>query len=74
MKTANIFEKGHNNKGWDKIEKWIENEDVCVNDLLALVCTKFRNATIGQENAETTTKLMVAGDLYTINIVKSKGL
>ena len=26
IKTSHIFEKGHINKGWEKIEKWIEDE------------------------------------------------
>ncbi|MGN0193230.1 MAG: hypothetical protein ACI4CY_06895 [Candidatus Gastranaerophilaceae bacterium] len=42
MKGINgIFEKGHINKGWGKIEKWIDDEDVCACDLMAIVCGKF---------------------------------
>ena len=72
MKTTNIFEKGHINQGWDKIEKWINDEDVCVNDLLALVCTKFAQVPQVQSNEvlSDTTKLMVAGDTYKITIEK----
>lgn len=29
MKVANIFEKSHNFKGWEKIQKWIEDDDIC---------------------------------------------
>ena len=74
MKTSQIFEKGHNNKGWDKIEKWIEDEDVCVNDLMALVCTKFGQLPQVKSNEilSDTTKLMVAGDIYEITIRKVK--
>lgn len=72
MKTSHIFEKGHINKGWDKIEKWIEDEDVCVNDLLALVCVKFGRCPEVKSNEvlSDTTKLMVAGDIYEITIRK----
>lgn len=72
MKTTNIFEKGHINQGWEKIEKWINNKDVCVNDLLALVCTKFGQVPQVKSNEvlSDTTKLMVAGDVYEITIRK----
>ena len=72
MKTTNIFEKGHINQGWDKIEKWINDEDVCVNDLLALVCVKFGQVPQVKSNEvlSDTTKLMVAGDVYEITIRK----
>ena len=74
IETSCIFEKGHNNKGWEKIEKWIEDEDICAKDLMALVCTKFgalpqvRDGQLTQE----TTHLMVAGDIYRITIEKQK--
>lgn len=72
IKTSHIFEKGHINKGWEKIEKWIEDEDICANDLMALVCTKF-GALPQVRNNEVTkneTRLMVAGDIYKITIEK----
>lgn len=74
MKISNIFEKGHNNKGWDKIEKWIDDEDVCVNDLLALVCVKFGQLPQVKSNEvlSDTTQLMVAGNVYEITIRKVK--
>ena len=74
MKTTNIFEKGHINQGWDKIEKWINDEDVCVNDLLALVCTKFGQVPQVKSNEvlSDTTTLMVASDVYEITIRKVK--
>lgn len=71
-KLSHIFEKGHNNKGWEKIEKWIEDEDVCALDLMALVCTKFGQLPQVRNNellAKTRT-LMVAGDTYEITIRK----
>ena len=72
MKITNIFEKGHSNKGWEKIEKWIDDEDVCVNDLLALVCAKFSQIPQVKSNdvLSDTTNLMVAGDVYEITIRK----
>lgn len=72
MKTTNIFEKGHINQGWDKIEKWINDEDVCVNDLLALVFVKLGQVPQVKSNEvlSDTTKLMVAGDTYKITIEK----
>lgn len=74
MKVNNIFEKGHSNKGWKKIEKWIEDEDVCVNDLLALVCAKFGMLPQVVKNEEIiqSTKLMVAGEVYKITIEKER--
>lgn len=70
--TNHIFEKGHNNKGWGKIEKWVEDEDICANDLMALVCTKFGALPQVRSNEVTKneTKLMVAGDIYKITIEK----
>lgn len=72
IKISHIFEKGHNNKGWEKIEKWIEDEDVCATDLMALVCTKFGNLPQVKTNEITTdtTRLMVAGEIYKITIEK----
>lgn len=72
IKTSHIFEKGHNNKGWEKIEKWIEDEDICATDLMALVCTKFGQLPQVRNNELLTekTKLMVAGDIYEITIRK----
>lgn len=72
IKISHIFEKGHNNKGWEKIEKWIEDEAVCVLDLMALVCTKFGLQPQVKSNQviEDKTKLMVAGDIYEITIRK----
>lgn len=72
IKTSHIFEKGHNNKSWEKIEKWIEDEDICANDLMALVCTKFGALpqVRGNEVTKNETKLMVAGDIYKITIEK----
>ena len=74
MKVSKIFEKGHSNKGWKKIEKWIEDEDVCVNDLLALVCAKFGMLPQVVKNEEIiqSTKLMVAGEVYKITIEKER--
>lgn len=74
MNVTNIFEKGHSNKGWKKIEKWIEDEDVCVNDLLALVCAKFGMLPQVVKNKEIiqSTKLMVAGEVYKITIEKER--
>lgn len=72
IKTSHIFKKGHSNKGWEKIQKWIEDEDICANDLIALVCTKF-GALPQVRNNEVTkneTRLMVAGDIYKITIEK----
>lgn len=72
IKTSHIFEKGHNNKGWEKIEKWIEDEDVCALDLMALVCTKFGQLPQVHTNqvTEYKTNLLVAGDIYEITIRK----
>lgn len=74
IKTSHIFEKGHNNKGWEKIEKWVEDEDICASDLMALVCVKFGNLPQVKSNQLLTdeTKLMVAGDVYKITIEKVK--
>lgn len=72
MKTSHIFEKGHDNKGWEKIEKWIEDDDICVNDLLALVCAKFGMIPQVARNEITVdkTELMIAGVVYKITIEK----
>ena len=72
IKTSHIFEKGHNNKGWEKIEKWIEDEDVCASDLMALVCAKFGRLPQVKSNqvTEDKTNLLVAGDIYEITIRK----
>lgn len=72
IETNYIFEKGHSNKGWEKIEKWIKDEDICANDLMALVCTKF-GALPQVRNNEVTkseTRLIVASDIYKITIEK----
>lgn len=72
LKYSKIFEKGHINKGWEKIEKWIEDEDICANDLMALVCTKFGQLpqVVNNTKTEEKTRLMVAGDIYEITIRK----
>lgn len=72
IETSHIFEKGHSNKGWEKIEKWIEDEDICANDLMALVCTKFGALPQVRSNEVTKneTRLIVAGDIYKITIEK----
>ena len=72
MKTSKIFEKGHNNKGWDKIEKWINDDDICANDLMALVCAKFGNIPDVKANKikSNKTSLMVGGSIYEIEIKK----
>lgn len=72
VKISHIFDKKHINKGWEKIEKWIEDEDVCVNDLLALVCAKFSLLPQVRSNEviKDETKLFVAGDTYKITIEK----
>lgn len=72
IETSPVFEKGHINKGWEKIEKWIEDEDICANDLMALVCTKFGALSQVRNNEVTKseTRLMVAGDIYKITIEK----
>nr|DAF63911.1 MAG TPA: hypothetical protein [Siphoviridae sp. ctgn638] len=72
VKISHIFEKGHNNKGWEKIEKWIEDEDICSTDLMALVCAKLGMAPKVRSNEVTKdeTRLMVAGDTYKITITK----
>lgn len=58
--------------GWEKIEKWIKDEDICANDLMALVCTKFGALPQVRSNEITKneTRLMVAGDIYKITIEK----
>ena len=72
MSIDGIFEKGHINKGWEKIEKWITDEDVCANDLMAIVCAKFGAIPTVRSNVvtENETRLMVAGDIYNIKIEK----
>lgn len=52
--------------------EWLENEDVCVNDLLALVCAKFSLLPQVRSNEviKDETKLFVAGDTYKITIEK----
>lgn len=72
VRIINIFEKGHKNKGWEKIEKWIEDEDICSIDLMALVCAKFGMLPQVRSNEVTKdeTRLMVAGDTYKITITK----
>ncbi len=69
---SGIFEKGHINKGWEKIEKWIDDEDVCACDLMAIVCAKFGSVPQVRANEVTTneTRLMVGGDVYKIKIEK----
>lgn len=72
MSIDGIFEKGHINKGWEKIEKWVIDEDVCANDLMAIVCAKFGAIPAVRSNVVTVneTRLMVAGDIYNIKIEK----
>lgn len=72
MKVSQIFEKGHNNKNWERIEKWIDDEDICGNDLMALVCAKFGQLPQVKSNQvlQYSTKIMVAGDIYEITIKK----
>ena len=72
MSIDGIFEKGHINKGWEKIEKWVTDEDVCANDLMAIVCAKFGAIPAVRSNVvtENETRLMVAGDIYNIKIEK----
>lgn len=72
IKTSHIFEKGHNNRGWAKIEKWVVDEDICANDLMALVCTKFGALPQVRSNEVTKneTQLMIAGNIYKITIEK----
>lgn len=74
LKISRIFEKGHNNRNWEKIEKWIEDEAVCAIDLMALVCAKFGQQlqVRSNERLKNETKLMVAGDIYRITIEKVK--
>ena len=71
-KCSNVFEKGHSNRGWEKIEKWIEDDDISANDLMALVCAKFGLLPQVKNNEITKdkTKIMLAGDLYEITIRK----
>lgn len=72
IRTSHIFEKGHNNKNWEKIEKWIEDEDICGADLMAIVCAKFGSLpqVRGNEVIKQSTRLMVAGEIYKITIEK----
>ena len=69
-KSSYVFEKGNRNGNWGKIEKWIEAEDVCALDLMAIVCAKFgalpavRAGAIKKEQTE----IMVAGIKYKITI------
>lgn len=72
--TRHMFEKSHINKGWEKIEKWVEDEDVCENDLLAIVCAKFAAEPQVRSNKVTIaeTRLFVSGDVYKITIEKEK--
>ncbi|MGN0192994.1 MAG: hypothetical protein ACI4CY_05675 [Candidatus Gastranaerophilaceae bacterium] len=69
---SGIFEKGHINKGWEKIERWIDDEDVCACDLMAIVCAKFGSVPQVLANEVTTneTRLMVGGNVYKIKIEK----
>ena len=69
---SGIFEKGHINKGWEKIERWVEDEDVCACDLMAIVCAKFGRVPQVLANEVTTneTRLMVGGNVYKIKIEK----
>lgn len=74
IKEFQIFEKSHSNKGWDKIEKWVEDKDVCAIDLMAIICAKFSG--LPQVRANRTlmksTQLMVCGDIYEVTIRKVK--
>ena len=69
-RTSCIFETGHTNKNWEKIEKYIEDDDVCALDLMAIICAKFgslpqvRKGTVTKDQTE----LMVAGIKYKITI------
>lgn len=67
-----IFEKGHINKGWEKIEKWIDDEDVCACDLMAIVCAKFGSLPQVRANEvfASETRLMVDSNVYKIKIEK----
>lgn len=72
LKISNIFEKGHANKNYENIEPWIENNDICATELIALVCAKFAQLPQVRTNEllRKTTSLMIAGDIYTITIEK----
>ena len=66
------MKKDTTTKGGKKIEKWIEDDDICVNDLLALVCAKFGMIPQVARNEITVdkTELMIAGVVYKITIEK----
>ena len=72
IKCSNIFEKGHNNLGWEKIEKWIEDDSICAIDLMALVCAKFALLPQVKNNqvTEDKTKIILAGYMYETTIRK----
>lgn len=72
FKVWKIFEKGHNNKNWEKIEKWIDDESICGAELKAILCARFGDLPQVRNNSiiEDSTKLMVAGDIYEITIRK----
>lgn len=69
-KSSSVFEKGNRNGNWEKIEKFIEDDDICALDLMAIVCAKFggmpqiRSGQITKNETE----IMVAGIKYKITI------
>lgn len=69
-KSSQVFEKGNRNGNWEKIEKWIEDEDVCALDLMAIVCAKFGSIPAVRAGAikKEQTEIMVAGIKYKITI------
>lgn len=72
LQVWKIFEKGHNNKNWEKIEKWIEDESICGTELKAILCARFGNLPQVKTNqvTEHKTNLMVAGAIYEITLRK----
>lgn len=73
MKT-HIFDKKHNEKGYEKILKWIDDEEVYPLDLMAIVCSKFAQVpeVKNAESIEDTTQIMLSGVTYGITIRKVK--
>ena len=70
LKSSQIFEKCNSNKNWEKIEQWIENEDVCALDLMAIVCAKFGQLpqVKGGQIKKDQTEIMIEGIKYKITI------
>jgi len=72
IKVSSIFEQGHNNKNWERVEKWAMDENLSVKDLIAIACIKFallpqvRNRTI----TSITDSIQVSGDRYNFIITK----